>query len=95
MLLNRWSALLVILGLLLVYAAAGRPAEAQVSALPFDIGDEVWLTYESDRSTSCRVAEIRGIYIRCHPVERTRIGTRPPDRWQSLEGVRTIERHVR
>ena len=86
----------LVLGAILAgYLAAGRPARAQVAPLPFDVGEEVTLTYESDRSTSCIVAEIRGIYLRCDAPGRTRIGAQPPERWQSLEGVRTIERRLR
>lgn len=92
--LNRSSLLMLFLGLLAGYAAAGHSVDAQVPALPFDVGDEVWLTYESDRSTSCTVAEIRGLYVRCEPTGRTRIGARQPERWQSLEFVRTIEKQV-
>jgi hypothetical protein len=91
---NRWLVLCLFLGALVGYALARSPLQAQAAPLPFTVGDEVTLTYLNERSHSCVVGEVRGIYLRCDSREtRTSIGTaRRSETWNSLESVVSIVR---
>jgi len=97
--LNRWSALTLILGALAGYAVAGPTAQAQDGSLPFVVGDTVTLHFEEQGqtpatgpSTRCAVAEIRGNYVRCTPARTPRD---PVETWFSLKSVAQITKHER
>jgi hypothetical protein len=89
--LNRWSVLFLFVGVILGYALAGRPVKAQGDPLPISVGDRITGTYLNDKSFSCVVGEIRGVYLRCDPTgPTTSIGSRRSEHWQSLESVVSI-----
>ena len=90
---NRWSFLILIVGVLAGYGINSPSARAQGEPLPFSVGDTVTLWYGHDASQSsigssvqCTVGEIRGDYVRCTPGNR--IGaTDRPERWVTLKYV--------
>jgi hypothetical protein len=95
--LNRYSALTLVLGLTAGYAIAGPATQAQDNALPFAVGDTITLHFEEQgqtpatgSSTRCAVAEIRGIYVKCTP---SRAPREPVETWISLKSVAQITRH--
>ena len=96
--LNRWSLVFLVLGVLVGYAMAGAPVGAQTEALPFGVGESVTLWYAKDaappelgNSVHCAVEEIRGGYVKCG--RRSRIsGGEAPDRWLTLKYVVQINK---
>ena len=89
--LNRWSVLFLLAGAVIGYALAGPPLDAQGAPMPFSVSDRVTLTYLNEKSASCLIGEIRGLYLRCDPTTPTvSIGSRRYETWQSLESVVSI-----
>ncbi len=99
--LNRVSALWLVLGAIGGYAAAGPSVRAQpgVIAVPptVNTGNTVTLIIDSnaygDRSTSvpCTVAEIQGPWIRCKAADAFQ--DEREQRWYSLTHVFQITKH--
>jgi hypothetical protein len=90
--LNRFSVVWLVSGAIAGYAMAGPSARAQTESLPFSVGETVRLqyltgTYATGDSFECRVAEIRGIFVRC---ESDRFGTQRQEDWRSLKRVARI-----
>jgi hypothetical protein len=76
--LNRVSALSLVLGLVAGYAVRGTEVTAQsVGGIPLAVGDKVTLVFpevDSDHSAPskrCTVLELYGSYARCEPQTRT------------------------
>lgn len=92
---NRWSALFLFAGTVLGYAVAGSSVAAQPQSQPFAVGDHVTLRYENDRSFTCVIGELQGIYVRCDSSRvSTSIGRGPtPEHWLSLRSVLSVEKH--
>ena len=94
---NRWSVVLLILGVMAGYLISGTTVRAQVDPLPFAIGDTVTLRFgapwsaEYNNFVSCTVSEVRGVFVKCapHPSERPD----SPEKWYNLQqSVAMIEK---
>ena len=69
---NRWSLVLLIVGVIAGYVISGTSVKAQADPLPLAVGETVTLRYstgahpsESHGWVECSVMEIRGGYVRC------------------------------
>lgn len=97
--LNRWSFLVLLSGVLVGYAFAGSSARAQTELHPFAVGDAVTLWYAKDaappelgNSVQCAVEEIRGPYVKCGRRSRVGSDSDAPDRWLTLKYVVQINK---
>lgn len=91
---NRWSLVAVLLGVLAGYSLSGRSVQAQTDALPFAVGDTVTLWYGTESaapafgtSVECVVAEFRGGYVRCGRNSRIGGSSDRTARWLSTKYV--------
>jgi hypothetical protein len=89
--LNRWSVLVLALGVVIGYSFSGRPVNAQSSQLPFSTGNRITLVYENDSRALCIVGEIRGRYIKCTP--RDTFATQDTETWRTLDAVVQVLKH--
>jgi hypothetical protein len=93
--LNRWSIVVLLAGVLLGYAVAGPSVGAQSAGLPFVVGDTVTLGFGQDAAqpsfgstVECVVAETRGDFVRCGRRERVGGGrTDRSERWFRMDYV--------
>ena len=97
--LNRWSFLVLLSGVLLGYAFAGSSARAQTELHTLAVGDAVTLWYARDaappelgNSVQCAVEEIRGLYVKCGRRSRVGSDSDAPDRWLTLKYVVQINK---
>jgi hypothetical protein len=93
--LNRWSLLLLMLGVITGYLISGTSVRAQNDPLPFAVGDRVTLRYRIGPSSGgdqveCSVMDIRGIYVKCAPPARA---AQNIEHWHSLEPVLWVQKH--
>lgn len=91
---SRWSALALLLGLVVGYALSARPVQAQNDGLPFAGGDTVTLWYATGNappafgnSVQCVVAEVRGSYVRCGRSSRVGSTSDQTIRWLNTKYV--------
>src|SRR5688500_875911 len=93
-LLNRWSFLALVVGVLAGYSFTGSSDQAQAEPLPFAVGETVTLSFGKDATppsvgtyVECTVAEIRGVFVRCG--RRSRIGESidRSERWFTMKYV--------
>lgn len=92
---NRWSVLFLILGVIGGYLIAGTSVRAQNDPLPFAAGDRVTLQYaigygSGGDDVECSVMEIRGIYVKCAPPARA---AQNVEHWHSLQSVVWVQKH--
>lgn len=92
---NRWSVLLLILGVIAGYLISGTSVRAQNDPLPFAVGDTVTLRYGIGPSSTpdwveCSVMDIRGTYVKCAPPAR---GPQNVEHWHSLQSVVWVQKH--
>ena len=95
--LNRWSVLMVVVGLLVGYTVAGSSAQAQNQSLPFAVGETVTFMVEehavpTTNLIECPVTEIRGDFVKCGP--RTQAAGRDRlERWVALKYIVQITKN--
>lgn len=94
-----WAGVMLVVGTLAGYAAAGTSIQAQAESWPFSVGETVTLWYAQHAapanvgsSVRCTVAEIRSSYVRCGPVSRISGRADRVERWFSLKYVASIEK---
>lgn len=92
--LNRWSLLTLLVGVLVGYTFRAPTVQAQTELLPFAVGETVTLSYGQDAaqpsfgsSIECVVAEIRGVYVKCGRRSRVGGGSDQTERWFTLKYV--------
>jgi hypothetical protein len=98
--LNRVSALSLVLGLVAGYAARGTDvtAQSQLAGAPLTVGDKVTLVFpevdydHTPPSRSCTVLELYGSYVRCEPQTRT-FGDPVNVDWINVSQARQIRKH--
>jgi hypothetical protein len=99
---NRWSLVVLVVGLLAGYTVAASAVQTQTEALPFGVGDTVTLGYLKDASQpsfgtsfQCAVTEIRGVYVKCGPRRLAGGLNDAAERWLSLKYVVEITKRER
>ena len=89
---NRWSVVLLLLGVIAGYLISGTTVRAQADSsypLPFVVGDSVTLVFgepwnEAYKSfVVCTVSEVRGVFVRCARDANERPGR--PNQWYNLQ----------
>jgi hypothetical protein len=96
---NRLSALWLVLGAIGGYALAGTSVTAQGSPLPFLARDNVTLTfehgtYEGFQNVECVVDETQGTWVKC--ARQDRFGSAQRDEhWYSLRRVVEVTKHAK
>ncbi len=86
---NRWSVVLLVLGVMAGYLISGTTVRAQADPLPFVVGDTVTLIFgepwrEAYKSfIVCNVSEVRGVFVKCARDANERAGR--PDQWYNLQ----------
>ena len=94
--LNRWSALTLVVGLVAGYSFGTPAARAQAGAVPIDVGDRVSLRYEAiaDNRTQefmCVIGAFQGDWIRCDSTDAFR---KPKsETWRSLKQVIEVTKY--
>jgi hypothetical protein len=99
--LNRVSALSLVLGVVAGYAVRGTGVTAQASpqGVPLAVGDKVTLNYQqvmADRTApqiQCTVMALRGSYVRCTPAGNSSFRDSEGERWINLGLVVEIVKH--
>jgi hypothetical protein len=97
--LNRWSAVMLVVGAVAGYAFGAPPAGAQSADVPFGPGDRVSLRLQSDaegigsRDFTCVVGTLQGRWVRCDSTDPFR--PRTGEVWYSLESVLRIQKTPR
>ncbi len=97
--LNRWSALMLVVGAVIGYAVAAPPSGAQGESLPFNPGDRVTLVFDSSateshsRSLTCAVAVIQGTWVRCDSTDPFR--SPRAENWYSLRSLVQVRKDAR
>jgi hypothetical protein len=92
--LNRWSLLLLMLGVITGYLISGTSLRAQVDPLPFAVGNFVTLHYGEHPGSNfveCSVMEIRGTFVKCAPAAGP-LGERV-EAWRSLQSVAMVKKY--
>ncbi len=96
---NRWSVVLLIVGVITGYVLSGTSAKAQTDPLPLAVGETVTLRYSPDAHPSqgnvwveCSVMEIRGVYVKCAP-PAPRPGTQAVVLWRNLQSVAIVQKN--
>jgi hypothetical protein len=93
---NRWSLVLLVLGVVAGYLTFGTPVRAQNQPLPFAIGDRVTFRFAGPftenwhNSVDCTVSDIRGVYVRCAPAPNERLDR--PEQWYNQQSVVVVEK---
>ena len=94
---NRWSVILLIVGVMAGYAIAGTTLRAQDNLLPFAIGDTVTLRFGAPWSAEfksfvvvCDVNDIRGIYVKCASPASAR--PQRAEAWHNMQLVAMVEK---
>ncbi len=96
---NRLSAFWLVLGVIGGYAVTGVPARAQnaAAAVPSFInpGDELALLSTTEKSEfgPCTVAETRGTWVRCAPVDK--FANQPYQEWLNLDHVVRLRQRLK
>jgi hypothetical protein len=92
--LNRWSLVVLVAGVLAGYTFAGPSVQAQGELLPFAVGETVTLWYGKDAGTpnygssvQCAVADLRGAYVKCGRPNRIGGTDDRTERWFTLKYV--------
>jgi hypothetical protein len=96
---NRWSVVLLIVGVIAGYVISGTSVKAQTDPLPFAVGETVILRYTTDAHPAdarvnwveCSVMEIRGVYVRC-ATGATRPGIPAVVLWRNLQSVAVVQK---
>ena len=94
---NRWSVVLLIVGVIVGYVISGTSVKAQTDPLPFAVGETVILQYPQPNTTDrgpwveCSVMEIRGVYVRC-ATGATRPGIPAVVLWRNLQSVAVVQK---
>jgi hypothetical protein len=96
--LNRWTGLTLVAGLMAGYYFAPPGAVAQTDPMPFSIGDRVTLRYEvsaEDRfqDVTCLVGAFQGDWVRCDSTDRFK--TPNSETWRSLRQVVQITKYMK
>jgi hypothetical protein len=87
---NRWAVVLILgMAVLSGYALSGPSAQAQTEALPFAVGDSITLFY--DIRISCKIAAIRGDFVRCESDDKRLASDDTRLTWWHLRAVSRIE----
>ena len=94
---NRWSVVVLLVGVIGGYLISGTTVRAQDEMLPFAIGDTVTLRFGAPWSDThahfvvCTVSDVRGAYVKCAPSPNARPGR--PEQWYNLQqSVAMIEK---
>jgi hypothetical protein len=96
--LNRWSALMLVVGVAVGYAVAAPPAGAQSPGLPIAPGDRVTFKFESDaaseaiRTVACTVGVIQGDWVRCDSTDPFRPAQ--SENWYSVRSLLQIRKNA-
>jgi hypothetical protein len=94
---NRWSLMLLIVGVIAGYVISGTSVNAQTDLLPLAVGETVILRYPPTHATDsspwveCSVMEIRGVYIRCE-APAARPGIPAVVLWRNLQSVAIVQK---
>lgn len=94
---NRWSVLLLILGVMVGYLISGTSVRAQGNPLPFAIGDTVTLrfgspwTAEYNNFVVCTVSDLRGMFVKCGPPDDAR-PQQQVESWHNLQSVAMVHK---
>ena len=99
--LNRVSALSLVLGLVAGYAVRGTDVTAQgaLGGIPLAVGDKVTLVFpdvDNDHygpRKGCTVVELYGSYVRCEPLTRTLGNDSVDGDWVNVSQARQILKH--
>jgi len=95
---NRWSVVVLVLGMVAGYVISGTSVKAQTDSLPFAVGETVLLRYPPTHATEaspwveCSVVEIRGAFVKCAPPATRRIGTPDVVLWRNLQSVAIVQK---
>jgi hypothetical protein len=96
--LNRWSALMLVVGVVVGYAVAAPPAGAQSAGVPIAPGDRLTLKFESQaendgsRTVSCTVGVIQGDWVRCDSTDPFR--PTQAENWYSVRSIFQIRKNA-
>jgi hypothetical protein len=99
--LNRVSALSLVLGVIAGYAVRGTDVTAQAApqGVPLALGDKVTLVYQqimkdqSAQQTQCTVMALRGNFVRCTPAGNSNFRDSEGERWINLGFAVEIVKH--
>jgi hypothetical protein len=96
--LNRWSALMLVVGLAAGYAVAAPPAGAQSPGVPIAPGDRLTLKFlsqaenEGTRTVSCTVGVIQGEWVRCDSTDPFR--PTQAENWYNVRSILQIRKNT-
>jgi hypothetical protein len=97
--LNKWSALTLVVGAVIGYAVAAPPAGAQGDIVPFTVGDRVVLRIDAssetpaDRSFSCTVGAVQANWVRCDSADPFR--SQRSENWINVRSLVQIRKEAR
>ena len=94
---NRWSMVLLLVGVIAGYVVSGTSVKAQTDPLPLTVGETVILRYPPTHPTDtspwveCAVRETRGGYVRCES-SAPRPGIPAVVLWRNLQSVAIVQK---